>query len=292
MKTQLLTVAGIVACLILIAVDADAQIKASERGAVVQTIDGTTIAIDYGRPSLRGRSEPFGSTVPWGKVWTPGANWATTIETDRDITVNGHSLETGTYSIWMEVQPEEWTLIFDPQPRRFHLMAPPPSEDQLRFAISPGSGEHTELLTWSFPDVHATGGTLQMAWDETTVTLDIGVTTTQQVTVASDFASRFVGSYTFTTTGPLGDGTVGFEVSHDSEGHLVAQWENPPVPRLGTFWLSPLGAGMFIPVELEDGEIYGMVTDLVFEFGPMDGEAESFELRAMDDALWGRAARR
>ncbi len=37
-------------------VPAQAQIKASERGGVHQTIDGTTITIDYARPRARGRA--------------------------------------------------------------------------------------------------------------------------------------------------------------------------------------------------------------------------------------------
>ena len=62
-----------------------AQIRASERGRVSQVVDGTTIIVDYARPRLRGRPTIFGADVSWGEVWTPGANMATTLETDHDI---------------------------------------------------------------------------------------------------------------------------------------------------------------------------------------------------------------
>jgi hypothetical protein len=292
MKSRILVPLSLLALILILPSDGSAQIKASERGANTQTIDGTTITLDYGRPAVGGRTELWGGVVPWGKVWTPGANWATTIETNRNITVNGHELSAGKHSVWMQLQPESWTLIFHPEPHLFHLMGPAESEDQVRFEVDSEGASHTELLTWSFPEVRATGAILEMAWGETRVALDIGVTSTQPSTVAADVAEQLIGDYRFTPAGPLGDQPVDFSISYDSEQHLVADWSNAPVPRLLHFWLAPLGSGMFIPVELEGNEIFGMVTDLVFEFDPLEGRAQTIELRAMDDALWGSGVRR
>lgn len=268
-----------------------AQIRASERGAVSQTVDGTTITIDYGRPQTRGRTNLFGGEVPWGKVWTPGANWATTLEVNRDITVDGHALAAGTYSVWLAVNEDTWTAIFDPQPRRFHLMPPPEAANQVRFGVTPTTAPHAEVLTWSFPSVRPTGATLQLAWSTTAISFDIGVAPSRPIEVAADFAERFVGSYRLQLMGALGDGQVGFEISYEND-RLVAHWESPPVPRLGEVWLISLGAGMFAPAELMDGELFDIVMDLIFEFTPVDGRATGFELRALGDALWGAAERR
>ena len=84
---------------------------ASEKGTVSQTIDGTTITIEYSRPVARGRT-PFPDVVHWGRVWTPGANWATTIDVDRPVLVNGDSLPKGKYSIWMIPAQGAWTVMF------------------------------------------------------------------------------------------------------------------------------------------------------------------------------------
>src|SRR2546426_7534080 len=54
------------------------QIPLSQRGGVTQMVGGTRIEIRYSRPVARGR-ELFGKLVPWGKVWCPGADTATTI---------------------------------------------------------------------------------------------------------------------------------------------------------------------------------------------------------------------
>ena len=72
----------------------DAQVMPSERGTVSQTVDGTTITIEYSRPVARGRT-PFPDVVRYGRPWTPGANWATTIEVDKPIHLNGNELPKG-----------------------------------------------------------------------------------------------------------------------------------------------------------------------------------------------------
>ena len=63
-----------------------AQIRASELAVTRQTIDGTVITLEYSRPRVRGRPVMFGergrSIVHWEEVWTPGANYATTLETN------------------------------------------------------------------------------------------------------------------------------------------------------------------------------------------------------------------
>jgi hypothetical protein len=57
--------------LLLVPAGLSAQMRASERGAVSQTIDGTVITIDYSRPQVRGRDSLFGGVEKWGAVWTP-----------------------------------------------------------------------------------------------------------------------------------------------------------------------------------------------------------------------------
>lgn len=269
---------------------ASAQVRASERGSVSQTVDGTVITIDYGRPQARGREPLFGAVVPWGKTWTPGANWATTLDVNRDILVNGHKLAAGTYSVWLKVEPDAWTAIFDPQFRRFHLNPPEESAQQLRFAVQPETCMHSETLTWSFSETNATGTTLRLAWGTTAVAFDIGVHPSRPLTVPADIAQRYVGRYRLVQNAPLPEKEVVFDITYENE-HLVARWEEAPSPQLAQTWLVHLGEGMFVPAELEDGELFDIVTDLVFEFTPLEGPVSRFEMRALGDQLWGRGRR-
>lgn len=266
------------------------QVRASPRGGTTQTIDNTTITLDYGRPVLRGRTDIFGGVVPWGKVWTPGANWATTIETDKPITINGHAIAAGKYSVWLQVQPEEWTAIFDPTPRRFHLSPPGEAEGQVRFAIKPEPGPNVEVLTWSFPDVRATGTTLQLAWATTTVSFDIAVETSRTLEVPAATAQNYTGEWQVQPKGMLGTAPFTIEFTHDGK-HLAGHWPGAPNPRLVRFWMVPMGAGIFAPAELEGNELFDIVTDLLFEFAPSNGTATSFQIRGPGDVDWGTARR-
>jgi len=58
------------------------------------TIDGASIAITYGRPSLKGRSEA--QLMPSGQPWRTGADEATTLETDRALTFGSLRVPAGT----------------------------------------------------------------------------------------------------------------------------------------------------------------------------------------------------
>src|SRR5207249_566954 len=75
------------------------QIPLSQRGGVTQMVGGTRIEIRYSRPVAR-RRELFGKLVPWGKVWCPGADTATTIAFSAPVHISGKPLDAGTYSLW------------------------------------------------------------------------------------------------------------------------------------------------------------------------------------------------
>ena len=289
-----ITAAMFVIATLTLSSTAQGQIRASERSTVSQTVDGTTITIDYGRPQLRGRTELWGNpaVVPWGKKWTPGANWATNIQVTKDITINGHALPEGHYSMWLEVKQDAWTAIFDPEVRRFHLQGPSGDPNTIQFDLQPETvGWSTEMLTFSFPDVRATGSVLRLAWGDTHVDFDIGVQASRPVTIAADLAERYVGSYLFKPAEFLGGGEVPMEIKYENE-RLVVLWPDSPLPPLRETWLQPLGEGMFHPVELTDGKILDILTFVAVEFKPFDGKAMSFEWRALGDELWAEATRR
>src|SRR5829696_7322276 len=112
-----------------------AQGRLSEHAVAAQTIAGTTITIEYYRPVARGRDTLFGKVVTWGEHWTPGANWATTVDVDHDIRVEGQRLPKGKYSLWTIVRPDTWTVAFHRRTRLFHLSRPDSTDEQLRVSV-------------------------------------------------------------------------------------------------------------------------------------------------------------
>ena len=82
--------------------------------SVRATIAGAAIAINYGRPAMRGRTI-FGGIVPWNRVWRTGANLATRFTTSADLVMAGTTIPKGSYTLWTLPAPTGWKLIINKQ---------------------------------------------------------------------------------------------------------------------------------------------------------------------------------
>jgi len=83
-----------------------------ERSSTV--IDGQTITIDYGAPSLRGR-KILGELIPVNKVWRTGANAATTLKTPINLKIGDLDVPAGTYTVYSIVTEKGYQLIINKQ---------------------------------------------------------------------------------------------------------------------------------------------------------------------------------
>jgi hypothetical protein len=150
-----------------------AKPKPSQRGGVSQRIADTTITLDYSRPVARGR-ELFGALVPWGRVWCPGADDATTIDVTTDVTIDGQALPKGKYSIWTEPNQDKWAVMFNRQAAVWHTRYPA-GQDALRIDVTPRIGGHMETLAFYFPIVEGRKGELVLHWGTVVVPMAIEV---------------------------------------------------------------------------------------------------------------------
>jgi hypothetical protein len=278
---------------------ADAQSRASERASVSQTVDGTVIAVEYSRPQARDRSRLFGGVVHWGEVWTPGANWATVLDLNRSVTIDGHPVAAGRWSVWIVVaEHEPWELVLDPRPMLYHTQPPEPADDQIRFAIGREEvTEHVEALTWSFPDVTRTGTTLRLAWGTTRVPLEIEVQR-RPTTIAPGPARPYVGAWELAwepdPSRPPREGPPPpphpFDVRLVGDSLLVAHTVIPGFPALDLI-LMPLADGIFRPGFVINGEWDEAVGELILEFDLEGGGATRFDVRLDNDQIIARGQR-
>lgn len=188
-------------------VPAAAQLRMrSEPAMLSQTVDGTTLKIEYHRPVARGRDSLFGGLVKWDQPWTPGANWATTFEVDRAVHLNGHAVPKGKYSVWMVPREQgEWTVFLSSKERLFHTQKPKDeSNDVVRFAVTPQKGEYLEALTWYIPAIAGDALTLRMHWGETVVALRVSVEPDKPSVLEPAQHAKYVGSYTIDGAGNSG----------------------------------------------------------------------------------------
>lgn len=278
----------------------EAQVRASERATVSQTIDGTTITIDYARPRVRGRGEPFGDIVYIGDHrWTPGANWATTITSDKPFRMNGQDVPEGTWSMWIDLEENSWTMILDPEDSLFHTAPPEDSDEQIRFALERREGPFIESLLFWIPETRIDGFDLLLSWGRTQVPLEVEVESTVQTVVAEADGQLLEGAYEWTwivSDSAADEDTpstpLPFDVSWE-DGHVqaVSVWEGTDEPFHS--WIMPLGADWYQLGWVEDGELWEL-----FDFWALQavrderGKLLGFDVKAEDDSLVAEIRRR
>ncbi len=300
MKTRLFSPAAVATLAGILTLPLEAQIRGSERSLVTQTVDGTTISVDYYRPRARGRDPIFGGVVDWGYVWTPGANWATTFEFSKDVELNGHPVPKGKYSVWMIPQPDLWEVILDPNDRIFHIARPPLTEEQIRISVAPVEGTFAEVLTFLFPIVRRDGTDLVFQWGTTQVPMHVTVQSTQTLTLEAEAAKPYPGVYDVVWVGPPLESSPPAERPRAqsrmeltySGGHLTALWdiggnqsdENGVVEVM----MVPVSDQVFHPGWMQGGELYETELDVWIEFVVEGGSATSFQIRdgIMDVVVW------
>lgn len=153
--------------------NAPAGPKPSQRGTVSQRINDTTVTLDYSRPVARGR-DLFGSLVPYGRIWCPGADDATTIEVTTAVRLNGQELAKGRYSVWAEPNADKWLLIFNRSANVWHTRYPA-GQDALRIDVAPRTASHMETLAFYFPVVDGRKAELVLHWGTVAVPVEIEV---------------------------------------------------------------------------------------------------------------------
>jgi hypothetical protein len=268
------------------------QIRASELGSVSQVIDGTRISIEYSRPRARGRQDVFGGEVKWQEVWTPGANFATTLELSKGVKIEGYPVPKGKYSVWMVVRPAgDWTLVLDPRPRLYHMAHPDSTPEQIRFPVKALPGPFTEVLTWSFPENRSTGATMVMSWAASRVPLTVTVEPTYRLAMPAAEAAPYVGEYEFRWSDmPDSVRSLGLIVAYRDS--MLGMGFEPRDPYYDGAGLIRIKEDWFIPAIFDKGQFVDALKEMVLEFKVVAGKAVSFEVRGDGDELWAKGRRK
>jgi len=165
-------------CAVLIALTAClAYSQAMGSGTVVASppeqasvnVAGKTISLKYSAPSVRGR-QIFGeggvvSKDPTYPVWRAGANAATALHTDGDLTIKGLAVPKGDYTIYVLVKGATWQLIINKQTGQSGMVYEQ-AQDLGRVPMDMGKPpSRVEKLKYALSATGANAGKLQLEWD-------------------------------------------------------------------------------------------------------------------------------
>jgi hypothetical protein len=131
--------------------------------------DKAIIRVIYSRPQRKGR-ELFGSLVPFGEVWRTGANEATEIKFYREISLNGQSIDPGTYSLFTIPGDNEWIIILNSDLDYWGSYSYQEENDVARISAKLEEiDQNVEPFTIQFEQAGPDKGIMQMAWGTTLV---------------------------------------------------------------------------------------------------------------------------
>ncbi|WP_348797417.1 DUF2911 domain-containing protein [Flavobacterium adhaerens] len=164
---------------------AEAQLKtpqASPKSTVFQTVGLTDVEIIYCRPAARGRTV-FGNLVPFGKIWRTGANENTTISFSEDVVIDGKTLPKGKYSVYTVPKIENWEVIFYSTTNNW---GNPETWDESKVVLRTNVKEEAmqkavESFTIGIGNLTADSATLDMAWENSSVSMHFSVPTQKEV---------------------------------------------------------------------------------------------------------------
>jgi len=138
------------------------------------------ISIDYGQPHLRGRNViGMPGVVPWDTAWRTGANMATELSTEVDLTIGNTFIPRGVYTLFTLPTRSGWKLIVSKEVLQWGTDYDA-SKDFARIDLRQRTlGEPIESLTfWLIPAIEPQTsktfphGVLKFAWGSTELSTD------------------------------------------------------------------------------------------------------------------------
>ncbi len=133
------------------------------------TIAGKTITVKYSAPSVKDR-QIFGDGGLLSKeknypVWRAGANSATALHTDGELTIKGLTVPPGDYTLYVLVNVTPWQLIVNKQTGQWGLTYDP-AQDLGRVPMDMAKpAAKVETLKYTLSGTGANAGTLLLEWE-------------------------------------------------------------------------------------------------------------------------------
>ena len=145
----------------------------SPKSEVSINADGLNIEIQYSRPSKRDRlifgTEDQDALLTYGKYWRLGANFATSIEINQNVSFAGRPLNKGKYRLYVVPFKNNWRLVINSESGVFGFNEPDYSKDIMAVNLPVNIlNDELEQFTIDFVEFDSILN-LRMRWDNTEV---------------------------------------------------------------------------------------------------------------------------
>jgi len=147
---------------------------------VWQVVDLTEIAVDYSSPGVKGR-KIWGGLVPYDQMWRAGANTATKVTFNKDVTFADKKVPAGTYAFFVIPGKTTWTVILNKKADQAGTGRDYKAEDDLlRVTLHPKAAPFRERLADLVTDFTDDKAQLALEWEKLRLSIPIAVDTTAQ----------------------------------------------------------------------------------------------------------------
>jgi hypothetical protein len=139
------------------------------------TLGGKAVSVEYGRPSLKGRSvSDLLGQLSAGDFWRLGADTSTTFSTAADLDFGGVTVPKGEYSLWAQRGDNSWKLVFNKQHGQWGTQHDA-SQDLVSVPLVESKASNSaEMVTITLTKKGA-GGAITIQWGEMMLTADFKV---------------------------------------------------------------------------------------------------------------------
>ena len=150
----------------------DKSKRPSPHDSTEVTLKGKKITIEYGRPYLKGRKVGQ-ELAPYGKVWRTGADEATALTTETDLTIGGVKVPAGKYTLYTLPSEGTWKLIINKETGQWGTKYDE-SQDLARIDMKKSPlPQPVEQFTISFNKTSETTADLNLNWENTRVSVTV-----------------------------------------------------------------------------------------------------------------------
>jgi hypothetical protein len=146
-------------------------------------IGGKSITITYSSPGVKGREGQIftkdgliAKTHKSYPVWRAGANSATTLKTNADLTIGDLNVPAGTYTLFVDISdPSNWVLIVNKKTGEWGLSYDGSQDLGKTKMMTSKTPSMVENLKYTLADNGGGKGSLTLAWEDVIASVPIQV---------------------------------------------------------------------------------------------------------------------